>query len=275
MPATAARGQNRPTLLLILTLLWSTPAFSWWDAGHQMVCEMALEQVKEATRQHVHSLVAGDFPALCDWPDRIKGERPGTRSWHYLNSRPDTRRIADLPRPPEGDVVTALVTQARLLRGGGSLQQRREALLWVGHLVGDLHQPMHLGYFEDLGGNRYRLALPEALAVALGEDRDSVNMHAVWDGLILRYHSGDPQPFASDAVTTPAVIDLEAAVLSWADETLQVLNRAETRYRDPPRLQTLERSYLEDNGPAVRLQLRRAAGRLAALLDWALSPTED
>jgi hypothetical protein len=39
-------------------------------------------------------------------------------------------------------------------------------------------------------------------------------------------------------------------------------------------LQTLERSYLEDNGPAVRLQLRRAAGRLAALLDWALSPTE-
>ena len=172
-------------------------------------------------------------------------------------------------------MVTALVTQARLLRGGGSLQQRREALLWVGHLVGDLHQPMHLGYFEDLGGNRYRLALPEALAVALGEDRDSVNMHAVWDGLILRYHSGDPQPFASDAVTTPAVIDLEAAVLSWADGTLQVLNRAETRYRDPPRLQTLERSYLEDNGPAVRLQLRRAAGRLAALLDWALSPTED
>ena len=99
--------------------------------------------------------------------------------------------------------------------------------------------------------------------------------YPVWDGLILRYHSGNPQPFASDAVPTPPVIDLEAAVLSWADETLQVLNRAETRYRDPPRLQTLERSYLEDNGPAVRLQLRRAAGRLAALLDWALLPTED
>ena len=77
MPATAARGLNRPTLLLILTLLWSTPAFSWWDAGHQLVCEMALERVKEATRQHIHSLVAGDFPAQCDWPDRIRVNAPG------------------------------------------------------------------------------------------------------------------------------------------------------------------------------------------------------
>ena len=58
--------------------------------------------------------------------------------------------------------------------------------------------------------------------------------------------------------------------MAWADETLAVLNDPNVHYRHGTRLQTLTSHYLVSNRPAVDRQIRRAAARLAAVLDWAM-----
>jgi hypothetical protein len=143
-------------------------------------------------------------------------------------------------------------------------------LLWVGHLIGDLHQPLHVGYASDLGGNTYRLALPEDLGLQLHEKRERVSMHAVWDGLILRYPGPPPAATSATPIERPLLEHPEVEIVAWADETLAVLNDPNVHYRHGTRLQTLTSHYLVSNRPAVDRQIRRAAARLAAVLDWAM-----
>lgn len=266
---------SRLFLPLALTLLWSSAAFSWWDMGHRDICRMAMASVQETTRQEIGHLLERPLDTQCDWADRVKKQRPETRPWHYFNIPPGTRHIEGVPRPPEGDVVSALISQAQRLSTLRAREPRREALLWVAHLIGDLHQPLHLGYADDLGGNTYRMTLPPDLAADLSEDRDNVSMHAVWDGLIQRYgvhtNGGIETPEMPEVVviTEPAT-----AVLRWANETLTLVNDPAVHYLEGTRLTVLNRSYLKQNAPVVTLQLERAAARLAALLDWAFRQEE-
>ena len=245
-------------------------AQAWWEDGHQKVCDLAMAQVTSETRAALVNLLDEPLGTQCSWADDIKGKRPDTRSWHYLNAPPDTRRISAVPRPEGGDIISALIEQTALMKHG-STHQRREAVLWVGHLVGDLHQPLHLGYASDLGGNTYRLQLPDELGKQLQENRDTVSMHAIWDGLILRYENDGSLAPLVETIEAPSLKDLDAAILTWADETLALLNDPKVHYRHGTRLQTLDSHYLINNRPAVDQQIQRAAKRLAALLDWAFS----
>lgn len=245
-------------------------AQAWWEDGHQKVCDLAMAQVTSETRAALVNLLDEPLGTQCSWADDIKGKRPDTRSWHYLNAPPDTRRISAAPRPEGGDIISALIEQTSLMKYG-STNQRREAVLWVGHLVGDLHQPLHLGYASDLGGNTYRLQLPDELGKQLQEKRDTVSMHAIWDGLILRYENGGNLTPLLETIAAPSLEDLDAAIFAWADETLAVLNDPNVHYRHGTRLQALDSHYLTNNRPAVDQQIHRAAKRLAALLDWAFN----
>ena len=256
-------------LATVLTGLVCSPANAWWDVGHRQVCERAVAHTQPATRAAIADLLDAPLGELCSWADEIKGQRPETRQWHYLNAPPDTLSIGKVPRPDGGDIITALNEQIHRLKHGPA-SQRREALLWVGHLIGDLHQPLHVGYASDLGGNTYRLALPEDLGLQLHEKRERVSMHAVWDGLILRYPGPPPAAATATPIERPLLEHPEVEIMAWADETLAVLNDPNVHYRHGTRLQTLTSHYLVSNRPAVDRQIRRAAARLAAVLDWAI-----
>jgi len=253
---------------LLLLALFAAPAQAWWDVGHHAICQRAIELVLPATRARLNQM--GKESLDCAWADQVKRKRPDTRPWHYLNAPPGTFDISLVQRPAVGDLISALTTQVEQLKSAPDAKSRVEALRWVGHLVGDLHQPMHLGYADDLGGNTYRLALPQDLAERLNEERDTVSMHAVWDGLIQRHgritlKAGETPETASTAVTDP-----RAQIIGWANDTLALLNDPAVAYRLETRISTLTSSYLHAQTPVVASQLEKAAGRLARLLDWAL-----
>ncbi|MDG1065662.1 MAG: S1/P1 nuclease [Luminiphilus sp.] len=254
----------------VAILAMSSPVHAWWDSGHQQICDLAMVQVQPATRAAIANLLDSPLGEHCSWADQIKGQRPETRTWHYLNALPETRHISTVPRPEKGDVISALIEQTYRLKHD-TASQRREALLWVGHLVGDLHQPLHLGYASDLGGNTYRLTLSDNLAAQLNEKRKTVSMHAVWDGLILRYPEETREAATLTTTEASAVVQPEVAILAWADETLAILNDPGVHYRHGSRLEALSSRYLISNRPVVEGQIQRAAARLAALLDWAFS----
>lgn len=144
--------------------------------------------------------------------------------------------------------------------------------MWIGHLVGDLHQPFHVAYAEDLGGNRVYLSLSSNLQQILGETRERVNMHAVWDGLISRY-ARHLEATGESLTTSPdwdannqSLIELKTPA-DWADENIAILNDPATGYLHAYRQASLSESYLRHQIPIAMDRQRLAAHRLALLLN--------
>ena len=259
---------------LVLVMLLPGVASAWWDIDHKTICEEALSQLSLEVRASVVELLDRPFPDACVWADNIKRTRPETRPWHYRNSFPGVETIEQTAVPKDGDALSALKQQINVLTSAAPKQQRREALMWIGHLVGDLHQPFHVAYTEDLGGNRVYLTLPPHLQRLLGGQRDRINMHAIWDGLISRYfgYLSDQDPAAaarireaSNAATdwqTPPSLNPN----DWANESIAILNTPAAAYLTPYRLAALTEEYLLAHAPTVITRRQLASRRLALLL---------
>ena len=286
MPTLIRRLSTRSLLVCALTGVHTPTATAWWDLGHATVCEHSLTMMSPTTRNKIDELLALSnearhieaerFGVACSWPDRIKKQRPEASPWHYVNAPPGTLHIETRQRSSHGDVLSALERfSAQLADKDEPAIARAEALRWVGHLVADLHQPMHVGYARDWGGNKYRLKLPNALRRAIGEEtRDTINMHALWDGYLLIYATrveGAPLAQLVDrhvkqhTAGDPGPDD----VIGWANESLGLLNHPDVRYVGS-RMATLEESYLKKQYPAAIGRLASAAQRLARLLEQLL-----
>ncbi len=157
----------------------------WWEAGHAVVCDIAWRELTPRAKAAVRDLLALDeryaeFGPACYWPDVIRGD-PGYETFttaHYVNlphgaagyeaSRDCGRTLC---------VVEAIEMLAGRLRDPGiEPRERLIALKFLGHFVGDVHQPLHVGYASDHGGNDVPACIP-------GDDE--TNLHAVWDGYVV------------------------------------------------------------------------------------------
>jgi hypothetical protein len=189
-----------------LILLAPRPAAAWGCEGHQAIAQLAERLLDPATRAAVTAMLAaapidpsldryckgaGDDPIVnaSTWADDERAVAPATAAWHFI----DVPRSADLLHLnyrrfcPNGDcLVDALVGQFARIRSSRDPAARAEALRYVIHLVGDAHQPMHTITNGDRGGNclpvRYYSRAPKEST----PDRFFPNLHAVWDGSIIR-----------------------------------------------------------------------------------------
>ena len=155
------------------------PAAAWGRDGHWIVCELAYRQLSDDARAEVDRLVdlhpdEETFAEGCHWPDTPR-KRP---TEHYVNYDRSTVEVGPLTEPAnDPNVVTAIVEDADRL-GDRTLpdRERADALLYLGHWVGDVHQPLHVSFADDRGGN--------------GVDKRGTcaarNLHAVWDTCIVQ-----------------------------------------------------------------------------------------
>lgn len=266
-----ARPHLASLAVSLTTALMAAPAQAWWDLGHSAICTEALHYIDTETRRELDTLLAHRgfraFGSACNWADQIKPERPETAPWHYINASPGVTDIDNVERPEGGDILTALYAQLAVLRDrNADIDARSEALLWVGHLVGDLHQPLHVGWAGDRGGNDYALVLPASLQQRFGERRQTTNMHAVWDGYLLLYARNSRSLVSR---LSDVRVDAGGRPEDWANESLSVLNQPATRYSEQ-RLDTLTEEYLEQQVPTALMRLKQAALRLATILNGAL-----
>lgn len=155
------------------------PAAAWGQDGHWIVCELAYRQLSDDARDAVDRLVAAQsdyetFAEGCHYPDEPR-KRP---TEHYVNYDRSVVRVDALTEPKnDPNVVSAIIEDAERL-GDRSLsnEERGEALLFLGHWVGDIHQPLHVSFADDRGGNSVRKRGTCAAR----------NLHAVWDTCILQ-----------------------------------------------------------------------------------------
>ena len=259
-------------LFIGCALFMSCDSKAWWDTEHKRICENAYALLNATAKAEVLRLLDRPFDDACVWADNVKSTRPQTRPWHYRNTFPGIESISQTVAPDVGDAITALQEQIAILGSDGPKKERREALMWIGHLVGDLHQPFHVAYAEDLGGNRVYLSLSSDLQQILGERRERVNMHAVWDGRISRYArhleaSGESMAMSPDLdANKQSLIELKTPA-DWADENIVILNDPATGYLRPYRQAVLTEAYLREQAPIAMARQRLASYRLASLLN--------
>ena len=238
---------------------------AWWDTGHKMVCNLAYELLTPVAAAAVDSMIKehGSLGRACLWADFIKGERKDTRSWHYINLPDDEQNTFKATCPDNGCIIDAFYKQLVILQNKKKLlEERQEALWFVGHFVGDIHQPMHAGYAHDLGGNRHRLTFSNG---------SKTNMHKIWDGQIIEHMELKIGPKAfQDKVNKKISIFLtqkhSSQIEVWAQESRDLAMHESVGYRSNM-LKVVTDEYMESHFEIVQERLALGAVRLSQILN--------
>ena len=274
---------------VLATLLAIMPASAqaWWDYGHKTIAAIAWAEVKPGTRVRLRGLLSRS--ALLEtprcpirtleeasvWADCIK---PGERfsyafPWHFQNidiCRPFDAKAAC----PFGNCVSAQVTRnAKLLADRAvPTRDRVQALAFLVHLVGDLHQPLHAADHSDNGGNRTAARYGQA---------GGRNLHLIWDGYLAERAISTPVGEARgllNETTSDARARLAAGSIedwsreSWAAarDTAYGAHAANPCESDGGPV-TLDPAKIQAAIPVIRGLVLRGGLRLARMLDDALS----
>jgi hypothetical protein len=274
----------RRLALLLSALAFSPAALAWSALGHRLVGELAERHLSPAAEAQVKVLLAGEpHPTLAGvavWADDLRDDDPArfklTQKWHYIDTPPGTCHYEPARDCPDGDCAIGAIEHQRAILGDRSqpLAARRDALKFVVHFVGDIHQPMHANNHGDKGGNAFQVSLrtdmqPEAWARnRYANGVMGTSLHSVWDYYILGSEGLDLRHYADrlDALPWPPMAAAAAGPEAWAGESCRLI---EVRHLYPDK-HTMDRDYLDAERPLAEQRVRQAAYRLAQLLEATL-----
>ncbi len=164
----------------LAALLLPATALAWGADGHRTTGYIAQPLLSPVARTELVALMGElDVPKWSTWMDeqrdRLKKDVPGSGKWHY-----DDRPVCGGPAAksdycPNGDCASEQADRLMtvLANPESPVEARRQAVLMLVHIVGDVHQPLHAGENHDQGGNQVRVMLVGPLF--------PTNLHAVWD----------------------------------------------------------------------------------------------
>jgi len=297
---TAAFGSKRhasliAAILAALAAVWTpAQAFAWGPEGHRMIGDIASRYLSPSARAEVLALLKYDRLAdgqpsgrrslgeVANWADEIKDYKWGRRmaSWHY-DDVPLCPGARQTTRCRNGRCASAQLKRQIEILGNEKARrgQRNEALKWIVHLIGDIHQPLHASNRADRGGNRVQVSF-------FGE-RDnppygSINLHTIWDFHILRRllaERGGERALVSAPVTGEEKIAWEKGSMSdWIAESHRIAGEfvypmlpvSSSCSRKIPGVVEIGQTYYAQAAPVIEIQIRKAGIRLARVLNEVL-----
>tara|TARA_B100001175_G_scaffold102442_1_gene86890 strand:- start:444 stop:1208 length:765 start_codon:yes stop_codon:yes gene_type:complete len=243
--------------LLCLALYISNAAYGiWGKTGHRIVAEIANRNLTEKTIKKINIILDGEsLPSISTWADEIKSDPEFKKynSWHYVNI-PLDKNYGDVEKNPKGDVVMAINECIEVLKNeNSSLSSKAFYLKFLVHLVGDIHQPFHVGRFEDRGGNDIKLKF-------FGK---STNLHRLWDTDMINDHQMSYTEFAEN-LEKLKFLNTTLNPKDWAKESQ---NEVKKIYSEVKKDDYIGYEYLYKNFHTVEKQLYKAGIRLADLLN--------
>jgi hypothetical protein len=276
---------KRLFVALLFLFASATPALAYWEYGHQTVAQIAQSNMSPAARSAMAKLLKAapmigtpkcplrSIEDASIWADCIKGDnrRWGyTNSWHYQNV--DVCKPFDLKAPcAGGNCVSAQIDRNFALLKDKSLPAhvRLEAMAFLIHFVGDLHQPLHAGDRSDKGGNdvkaRYGIMPPS-------------NLHAIWDGRIAEREITDGPDLVRRYPSGEAAALSAGTAADWSQESWQISRdyvyagalNGDPCGPKPSSVVTIDEADIAASRDMLRLQIQRGGLRLARLLEEAL-----
>lgn len=171
---------QRLRFVFLVALLSSTSiaTFGWGRTGHHIIVDVAQSIVSKSTNDSITKYLADEtWQAASVWMDELRGNSQFDymRKWHFINME---QNEAYSPNIENGDnVVTQLDATIRNLKNRRNLtpDQVKLNLKVLFHLAGDLHNPLHVGYGYDRGGNDVKVIF----------NNKSFSLHRIWDTEII------------------------------------------------------------------------------------------
>ena len=167
--------------ILTLCFLGLALSISAYDAvGHRIIAEIAYRNLTDKARTQVDK-VLGKHGIVYEasWADDVRSDNKYAYSyqWHYQDlddnmTSNDIKKLLENPKAEGEHLFFALDTLTSRLKKD---RNDAEALKFIVHFVGDLHQPLHLGRKDDKGGN----------TVDFNWFGRKTNLHSVWDGSLI------------------------------------------------------------------------------------------
>lgn len=243
----------------VIALLAGFQAFPWGQTGHRVVGLIAEQHLTKKAKQNLNKVLGYQTLAeVSNYMDFIKSDDQfrHMNPWHYCTI-PDSLTYEEAGTPEEGDVIVTIERLiAELEQGKFTDGDELFAVKMLVHLIGDIHQPLHVGKGDDKGGNDVKVKYFNR----------STNLHSVWDSGII-----DDEKYSyteyTDAINHPTATQVaawqSASVLDWAYESKD----HRTQVYDMPENNNLWYPYVYKNIDLVNLRLLQAGVRLAGVLN--------
>jgi S1/P1 Nuclease len=270
---------NKGVRLFLFLWLVVARSFAWGPEGHHIVGDIARERLNPIARQKVQLLLGNDdLAAVAVWADEIRGQRPETSGWHFVDIpadasgfseprdcyRPDDKHPSSLEDHHNCVVDRITIFSQVLTDANAPAPARIEALKFLVHFVGDIHQPLH-AIGQARGGNDIHV-------IEFGSPQCGkyvCNLHFAWDtGLIAHTGLAEAQYVSRlDRLITSENLDrgsLEAPP-EWANESFRLAKKVWLNDGG-----SVDEPYYRNDIAIVDQRLASAGLRLALILNQAL-----
>lgn len=257
-------------LALLAGLVGCLPLFGWGPEGHSLVARLAAARLTPAAAARVAEILGpgNTLASVSSWADSVRRARAESGPWHYIDI-PINKPHLDMERDcAKGDCVIAKIEDFEkvLVNPAVTPVQRKEALMFLVHFVGDMHQPLHCSDNKDKGGNDVKLEF---------FGRPS-NLHSVWDsGLLSRMGTEDAMFAKLDRELSPKRFRKfeKGSVEDWADQIHKAGQK--TTYGRLPKAAAgvqvkIDAKYEHEADELIQLELEKGGARLAKVLNSTL-----
>jgi hypothetical protein len=249
--------------VLVSALSCAPAALAWGPLGHRIVARLAEAQLTPRAKVEEEKLLAvrGEnyLDQVANWADDLRDTDPvlyrRTRKLHYLNFQSGDC-LYDPPRDcRNGDCVVAAIAKysSILADRSNSPAGRAQALAFVVHFIGDVHQPLHAGYRHDAGGNDFQVRW----------QGQGTNLHRIWDSAMLDDAHLSTAQYTRRLLAERTPIATGGTPAEWAQESCRI-DRDDGVY---PSSHVIDEAYMQRERPIAERRLRQAGARLAALLN--------
>ena len=260
-------------LLSAAIAIISFSAFPWGQKGHDITAAIAERHLTKTAKEAITKLLDGkSIIYWANWLDNAShtDEYAYTKTWHYKNI--DAGIYYDnAPLLETGDIVRAIKQQTETVRNPKAPEDSKQlAVKILVHLIGDIHQPMHLGHASDRGGNNWHITY-------FGKD---LNLHSLWDGSLPEAAHRWSYTEWTDQIdrTTPEEEQdiVNGSPSDWGKETYEICTKV---YEETPQHTDVSYDYIAKWTPTVERQFLKGGLRLAdilnSLFDAEYSPRTD
>ena len=309
---------------VVMILMPSSLAWAWGCTGHEVVALIALQSLRPDVAVKVHAILAAQdhnyrgrycsdlsldsMAYFATWADDYRTGHPETAPWHFWDVPLNLPSVSDGQFCGQGCVTQALRDQLAILKDTGQdAAKRGDALKFIVHFIGDLHQPLHTEDNNDRGGN----CVPTDFLARKTKETDpstgtySPNLHGLWDTEIVEYVGGvttrtksSVEAFAVKISSDQAAVVQQAAsepvdFAKWGLESHAVARQdpyaklpqiiepakvpapvakcsdQDTSVNLAKKHESIQTAYINAVSSDVVVQLAKAGGRLAAVLNSA------
>lgn len=249
---------NKLVLLIALVLFVHGQVLAWGQTGHRVVGKVAENHLSKKAQKGLWEIMGHESLAdASTWMDNIKSD-PNYRfasPWHYVTV-PDGQTYATAEKSEDGDVYEATQRMIAIIKSDTTKEAKKIAVRMLVHLVGDFHQPLHVGNGEDRGGN----------SVKIKWFGDNSNLHRIWDSEIIdsKQLSYMELTVRIDHVTVQEIQSWQADNLDvWVDEAMAL----RPQIYDIEGKESLSYEYMYKNWDTVQNRLLKAGIRLAGIFN--------